>query len=123
MEITNVLKNLFVPYNIAKLVNEKQFNEYCIAYYTVDGELSDLYNPLRNSEMLAGFTAPMYEQVIGWILEYGISVEINTDYATNCWKIQVIKIGSMNPEFKELMYNDRGNALNTAIEEALKLLK
>lgn len=131
----DVLKKIFTPYALALLAKEKGFNEKCIGYF--DRETKEFHwtiggNVNHEEENTEGhddaleyncISAPTYEQIIDWLIEnHRLSVEIEFDYPTESWRSRVQKMGKMTPEWADLFYSDKREALNKAIEEAFKLI-
>src|SRR5690348_3984357 len=132
------MKNFFVSPHIAKLLDNEQYNEHCIAFYTSnddDGDGLDVTyadKPIRNSELVNGaFTAPTYQQVVDWfrqkhdmhiVVDYG-AVDLGYSY-TIYYKLNSkdrVKNGFGHDEEKEVEFTYY-QALKKAIEEALKLI-
>lgn len=68
------VKGLFLPAKLASEANNHLYNEPCLAFFTEDNEFNLLSKPLRNTDMLRGFTAPLYQQIIDWFREKGIGI-------------------------------------------------
>lgn len=121
------MQHLFVSYEIAKQLKDKGFDEPCNAFYQEYAVGKTMYwnfikylnynlNPNRCS-------APIHQQVIDWFRDkHGIWIEIETIFfdGTDLYT-PFIKGG-----FKQIELECEGDyydALNKAIEEALKLIK
>lgn len=78
------MKKIFVPYEIAKQLKEKGFNEPCWAWYNIpDNNIrhcySDQRSPITNSDEdwnakrekreVEIIGLPMYQQVVDWLFE------------------------------------------------------
>jgi hypothetical protein len=132
------MKHLFLPYELALIAKEKGFDEDCIAmYFKTSKKLSIDSKNLLSNKICSGITAPLYQQIIDWLLEkHQISIEpqINPDLR---WIIDFVPNilltheGSGNFTFftgsKKLNndyqgFNTKYEALNKAIEEAFKLI-
>ncbi len=145
------MKNLFVPYELAVKLKEKGFDEYCLAefinggVFTVHGSIDDdedvpdtdmefstYKNSLANyNEMYNPIAAPLYQQVVDWFKEKH-QLHISTylcgmDFI--CYKVQ--GFGVKNADFVNSygekndttgMFTSNYEALNKAIEAALKLI-
>ena len=134
------MKQLFVTLEIAITLNEKGFNDPCFAYYNSHNEFmyfADVKNCNTNSEFGFYPTVPTYQQVIDWFdlkgiimefdftdnqSEYGFQFSLSergkyTDYVDEDMTHQCKKHYFFNQYF-----NTRYEALNKAIEEALKLI-
>lgn len=130
------MKHLFVPYEIALALKEKGFDERCILYYS-DGMLQlqtpVTLSPWKTKDLVELNTydrqpdkrilAPLYQQVCDWFFDnHSLSIEVEIDYATTDWRVRIQRVGKIDPEYVELLYSDKYQALNKAIEEALKLI-
>ena len=137
------MKHLFVSYKLALKLKEKGFNEACLALYSRKGELTSLdaidYEELRgviNSHTNYNFpcTAPLYQQVVDWLDSKGIHIQITPEFYQDGinWNFQVWEYDSKAydcvSDRSSMMYGDnheyptRIDAINGAIEEALKLI-
>lgn len=138
------MKNLFIPYVIAKKLKEKDFDVNCIASYDEHKDNKLFYCDTEIINAFGGFTskliyrkdnypcvlAPMYQQVIDWFrLKYNLHIEIQIDKTCEpkyCYEIYHYKdfgnwkLVSKRPEmFLHLNYYDN---LNEAIKEAITLI-
>ena len=69
------MKEQFCSYKLSRILDDLQFNKKCLAFYTEDKYFIFLDKPLRNSDLLKGFSSPLYSQVIDWLREkYNIQV-------------------------------------------------
>ncbi len=134
------MKNLFVPYEIAKQLKEKGFNEKCLGwwfkYYDTanlhlvendEGEDNNLKLDLSSSQAInarqleqeyeSSCSAPLYQQVIDWFREkHNILIHWEKDEINNKRFVFYPHNGSFEPVF------DFYNGLDKSIEEALKLI-
>lgn len=135
------MKHLFIPYELATELKAANYDEPCFMTYYGEGNIhghdpDKLYISYgtRNSDLLAynyshgqnkgNVTAPTYQQVIDWFREKHklfISITLQTPY-----DLRVDIYG----EGKEILYGTNKfsieqyyAAYNTAIQEAIKLLK
>jgi hypothetical protein len=73
------IKKTFVSFEVAKLMDEKQYNGECLAFFDEYGELNlsgvNSIKPIKNSSMLKGFTAPTWEQAEYFLMSKGIYLE------------------------------------------------
>lgn len=119
------MQDLFVPYKLALKLIEKGFDEECFATHEYNKWL-DTSN--SKSYYYNSIKAPLYQQVIDWFREkYNIIVEylvfnrgwIEKDKFCFQWRIY----NNCNEWFTNTIeYKTPYEALNTAIEEALKLI-
>lgn len=120
------MKNLFVPYEIAKQLKEKGFNEVCFTNYSknatlmsVDSASGSINTDLSDYE---DCSAPLYQQVIDWFRNtHKIIIESRPLNTLGWWDALIY-----NQEC-ERIYRDGGyktyyEALTKAIEEAIKLI-
>lgn len=135
------MKHLFVPYELALKLKEKGFDEKCIAFYNWKQTFNYMTIGLSNTDALLALaegtiTAPLYQQVIDWFWEkHKISVSADFQmWDDGCFTANWVhkpdilwlhlddgeKEGSL---WKRTKYDNRQDALNKAIEEALKLIK
>lgn len=113
------LGKLFVSYEIAKKLDYLQFNEECLAFFDEDNNLQ-IGGSFKNSSMLKGFTAPLYQQVIDWFRETeGFYIEV-VRYDVGHFEYQIKS--NMATENSKHTFPTYYEALNKAIEEALKLI-
>lgn len=117
------MKQFFIPYDLAKQLKEKGFNEPCLAYFTLVTEkiyLSDenlcTYQNLFKDYILA----PIYDQVLDWFLnEHKIYVS-----HTFSWSNGFDGLVDTNDEWRLTGYGpNKYDSLNEAIKIALNLIK
>ena len=78
------MKNLFVPFELAKQLKEKGFDEPCLAYYNLNKILNRVpfectTNKVKNPsfDIDKNTDAPLYQQVVDWFREKHL-IEIST---------------------------------------------
>jgi hypothetical protein len=127
------MKNLFVPYNTAKvLIKEKGFDAQCLYYWSVG--LNDI-TTLVCTEKYCKFDsigAPLYQQVIDWLREkHKLHILIEGDNITSRTKYEgyvsfVIKTEWDIKEDEIILFeselSDYYVALTDAINAAIKLI-
>lgn len=130
------MKDLFVSYKIALKLKELGFEEYGFGYYrtatTYEDKSLNEWNLIMNEHKPHGFIngggnilyAPLYQQVIDWLREkHGIHIEITKGGHLNKYNVFIPRSENgwiyINGSIAEFDYYD---ALNKAIEEALKLI-
>lgn len=124
------MKHLFVPYEIALKLKEKGFDEPCFGMY-IQGILH--YKLPEGQTIL--LQAPLYQQVIDWFrekhnLHFEIKVEDYVSEPTYYWSIfgrykdmSLIRcLMNSGDKFSQDKFKSYYEALNKAIEEALKLI-
>jgi len=138
------MKKLFVPFEIACLLKNKNFNKKCVAYYTTnfitstlkyvnsktDGKLmfcrNNKFPPLYDQNI----SAPIHQQVIDWLKEkhnlYIIEQIDMTCEPKYCYEIYKYEdfgnwtLVSKRPDM--FLYSNSINNLDSAIKEALTLI-
>ena len=116
------LENLFVPYELALKLKENRFKEDCLAAYSFTSkQIIGIGHYTDNGQLLA----PLYQQAFDWFREkYGI--EIWVEYSGKTGKSRKRKYYSLvnyvQGTIKEGFFYNHKEALNKAIEEALKLI-
>lgn len=123
------MKDLFVTYKVAKLLKKKGFNESCLGYYFGDklkypSELATTESQDKCQYITTGILAPTLEQAINWLMDnHNIFIlpHITFDDKNGHWYYYSIKYRK-NSDFTEGSFN-RNQALETAILEALNLIK
>jgi len=141
------MKNLFVSYDIAKLLKDIQFDVSCIARYTKDSEqnifylsASELSFDLVSSKLLygkllnynAGFydeegtiSAPLYQQVIDWFRDkHNIEILICDEGENELGVEYSYYLNSLNNHKTiktEICEDNYYEALDKAIKETIKL--
>ena len=75
------MEELFVPFNIAKILKEKGFDEYCLAIFDNEG-FRLTTEPLKNSYLEGHWrcTYPLYQQVVDWLDNKGFNINISSEY-------------------------------------------
>lgn len=59
------MEEQFTSYEIAKKMDSLQFNEECMGFFDEDNNLQ-IGGRFKNSSMLKGFTAPLWQQAFIW---------------------------------------------------------
>jgi len=126
------MKHLFVSYEIALQLKEKGFDEDCFGFYNnADGNVwikHEIPNDIK--EIYTGdIAAPLFQQVVDWFREkhdLHISIEsYNQDEKEKEIEYEysyIIVTRKNYPTVPNLFYNTYYEALNEAIEEAVKLI-
>lgn len=126
--------NLFVSYELAKILKEKGFNEPCLAYYNpvVDTTGSPMLKPVDTDFIVYRdvsepcVKAPLYQQVVDWFREkYKIDIELTK--SDDFEYIYYFSYYTSNNEFVDFEgYDEKGltyyQSLNKAIEQVLKVI-
>lgn len=144
------MEKLFVPYQLAKQLKEKGFNEFCLAKWMLDikGDIIPHFRfnyekeglwAQHNSKDTSGlngnngkdflWSAPMYQQVLDWFREkhnLHIEVYIGSDDKKIWWNVSLCKVRlgfDHDPINEESIGGDTYyESLNKTIEETLKLI-
>lgn len=133
------MKHLFIPYNLALLAKQKNFNEPVIALYDEFIEIDQervLMSAVNEMGILTGIKSlslaysigvPSYQQLLDWFREkHNLLIIPNTaDNKGNwSWIISsvVLSIGSPYDWDSNETYPSYYEALNNALEEAFKLI-
>lgn len=115
------IKKIFVSLEVAKLMDEKQFNGECFAYYE-QGEFYLFNKPSRNSSMLKGFTAPTWEQAEYFLMSKGIHLEQH-HFGGDTYQFKICKESDIKRTWtvgaNEMIHK---KAKEIAIIESLKLI-
>lgn len=127
------MKDLFIPYNLAKKAQKKGFNERCLACINSKGQIeigntSSLMKWI--SENPKDIFTPSYEQIENWLaknhnIRFSISVGDDGYYSV---KFMIKGINKKYPEEYQFshqneFYPEKNQSLNNAIEEALNYVK
>jgi hypothetical protein len=140
----NKLQNLyFVPYNIAKLLKEKGFDEPCFREGNPHGHImwrfgctDDENDTLNIKDIISQklhedfIGIPLYQSVQNWLLEkHGIWIYVDThEFGKWCYNFKNVKPSINHPKINEVGqfgledYNTPQEAMNSAIEYCLKNL-
>lgn len=137
------MKHLFVPYEIALKLKEKGFDEPCLGYYSPhnlnyvyhDTIYSNIWEEFKGSNN--GLPVPLYQQVIDWFREKHKLMLIQScvpsknnsllfgfiiQYLNELEEAGTSKVMIHRRERNTSGYESYYEALNKAIEEALKLI-
>ena len=135
------MKDLFITYELSKLMSELSFDENCIGYYD-NQKRFDLSDPINNStySLCKGFySAPTWEQSINWLMDkHQIFIDIGTDctsYPKFAYSVNKFVGNPKDLTEKEwywehsimpidwFIYKTRNEALEEAIKFSLTLIK
>lgn len=127
------MNHLFVPYEIAKKLKEKGYDELCLCYYDLNSKALQITKCTgglyyRNSEigiLGANITSPIHQQVTDWLREkHKMCIVVMRNYDGWCYGIIDFKHGNKHLEIngENLEIETFYEALTTAIEHALKLI-
>ena len=132
------MSNLFVPYETAKQLKEKGFDEPCFrAYDTCECLYFSSGNTtgyIQNKNLSTAIAAPTYQQVVEWFIDkHELSIEITflnmagIDWVG--WDYTIVHMIDKNEtpvdaDFGTMCgaFKNRNDAFNIGIEEAIKLI-
>lgn len=120
----------FVPYDIAKELKEIGFDEPCFKYYDQSKDICSALQLVKwNSESKVLIAAPLYDQVIDWLIEkYNLHVYTDQDTSSK-WRYVISvdwnrKDVPIEDEFQgKWKHKERKLALNEGILKAIELIK
>lgn len=130
------MKHLFVPYELALKLKEKGFDEQCLACYNLDRYFfirhignclgaDDYTNNTNIPDDYGIFSAPLYQQVIDWFREKH-KILVFADTNTHDWSCHSPTLHQKGKGHIRVTgtieFDDYYEALNKAIEEAIKLI-
>jgi len=130
------MDKLFVPYEIAKALKAKGFDEPCLAYYDGSGMFNLWYGRqgkdvrmlvanypnLRNSRIKSSkSSAPTYDQALNWLRERWIWVSVNLCYYDGVHYLP--KIATANPLIELDGGDDYYECMNRTLLHAIELIK
>jgi hypothetical protein len=129
------MKNLFVPYEIASLLKDKNFDSPCTKFKNNISNITEEKVWFNWNEVDKFVSLPLYQQVIDWFRgKHKIDVRVYPRYTrddsyTTCWGWNVLElewgedrehhIAAAHKAFDELSYYE---AYNEAIRAAIKIL-
>jgi len=103
----------YVSFEVAKLLEEKGFNEACFAFYNPEGMLIQSGIRLNNIQVgvvKGSYSAPTLQMAMKWLREvHGLHVDI--DPLEGNWRTKIV-------ELEDLCEVDRGISLYGTYEEA-----
>lgn len=133
------MKHLFVPYEIAKELNELiplEFEEQCIAYFNSEGMIVQKCYGSQVFKNRNEIPAPLYQQAIDLFREkHNIYIELTQDFYTTgvnyLWQILIYDKEDKTCYDKRStgLYGDNAeyetyySSLTQAINEAIKIIK
>ena len=123
---------IFVPYEIAQILKEKQFDVPCMAIFKGDQSFNFKYkeqSPFTNNmhQLKNSFigktkcTAPTYEQVIGWF-ENTHNKFIYAFRYGNVWQWKIDTEHGCDEFSRGEGYNSKQEALDAVLKKALTLI-
>lgn len=116
------MNKLFALPHLAKLAEENDFDEECMAYFTlVTEKLCYAVSNVKKQDVYKDYTlAPLWQQLVDWFREkHGKHVQIlfvKTHYT-------ILTYGWVLPIEVDNKFNSYYEALTKALEEAFKLIK
>lgn len=122
------MKHLFVPYEIALILKQKGFDEPCLGWWWINGDIfysGDIaVQYLKDNASSNGCSAPLYQQVVDWFREAeGVHIHIKRDWDNgNMLGFEGIVETDMGVEYTET-YPTYYEALTEAINQALNIIQ
>lgn len=115
-------KKFYVPYKVARLLQDKGYDKECISYYCEnDTEVLYSFCGERNSTWEERcVSAPTKAEAIDWLESKGILVE--AFYTSHHWFFSIIDFNVKQKIFADEYYSTRLEAEEAAIIKALELL-
>lgn len=114
------MKNLFVPYHLAKLAKEKGFKAVCAGWWFGDGSTESPHLEWRQKCDGVIISAPLYQQLIDWFREeHRTTIWITPKYWYHICSPKKGIFDCLSGSCKENYYK----TLTKALEEAFKLIK
>lgn len=115
------MKHLFVPFEIARQLKDKGFNEECLAYWNADPFLkSPAFNIAKPFVHEWCLPAPLYQQVIDWLREkHEIYISVNPSNGIMIFNRKSENKWPYDGTDKKFSYYE---ALNEAIKKAIELV-
>lgn len=127
----------YVPFQTAQALKEKgypqsdaefyysMFDSSVLGYIHERTKLESLYNEKFSIMLECLVAAPTYHEVVDWLEEKGITIEVKKHYITNNddygWK-SYIQRSEYDREFVKFVMTTREEAINAAIIKALEKL-
>jgi|SRR6185369_3813818 len=130
------MKYLFIPYELAVIAKEKGFDEECFARYIKDSDeinfalcaqivTNTYYGKADICSDQFACVAPLYQQIVDWVRDKS-DLMIEITFGTESKFIYVIRDVKNGTSWAQIVaeenFNSYYEALNKAIEEALKLI-
>ena len=124
----------YVTYEIAKMLKEKGYNEYCNYYhYVKNKEERFVYcRDARNEDFYEWtakiYTAPTLLEAMDWLEKRGIIIIVGWYSRTQKWFFIINRKGDLHACFNSTMdgnrddYTDRYECMNAAIKKGVELL-
>lgn len=134
--MSNKLKELFVPFDIAKRMHDLGFDEMCLGYWYIDGSSSEPYYIARARYQFGEIGAPVWQQAQKWISDtYGTDIEIGSydvrddreRQNNEPWHYEVavttLENARTHSDYVQSGFVTYTEALQKGIDEALKLIE
>lgn len=92
----------YVSFEVAKLLEEKGFNEYCPkSYFKMDKTLKE--SGFSEWEKVNEIKAPTQSLAMKWLRKvHNIHIELNWDKGNQLYSFQIWKLGKYQPEISSL---------------------
>ena len=119
-----IIKEDYCSFEIAKLLQEKEFDEKCRASFDENGKFYIHKYFHSQIECGDGYLAPTHQEVMRWLREkYNLLIVIDKDYDnTLCWKVVSLKTKTISPIWTETGFTKFEKATESAIKYCLENL-
>ena len=116
-KILKMIKEDFVSFELAKLLREKGFNEFCYYYYMENGGIK-----LTNNDKEHNFyPRPTLQMAMKWLREvHNIDIDITAQVGMLQVKRYVPSVETYNPKFDEELGKNRLNQKSHSTSKPLK---
>ncbi len=127
------MKDLFSPYELAVLLNEKGFNEECLAVYSSNGKFQIVTGRMMvstnntDAKKVNFITAPLWQQITDWLRDKH-KIIIVIDFCIDNNEIEyMVNVSEPNTRHEKdymtaVSFISYYNALESGIKEALELI-
>lgn len=129
-----LMKDQFIPYELALELKKLGFDEGCLTYYFIDGKMSNYFKIVhKNSRIIQtqpykfDCTAPLWQQAFDWFREkYGLHVLLSA-YYNECFYPKIEEINEPLKYFKDDLRIaggfDYNNGRKVCLEKLIEIVK
>lgn len=131
-QVAKTMKELFLPYDLAKLAKDKGFNLPCFAYFwdkSWKENVSDIFHYTvgynNHNDLPSRVSAPLYAQVIDWLEKErkGIVEEnLYFSFLTQKWAVANPIHPDRDTDMLSTFFESKREALNSLLNDRLKLI-
>lgn len=125
------MNHLFVPYELAKKLEEKEFIEPCFGVFNKlsSGKIDFIHKKWGANGMQTLIPAPIYQQVIDWLeqkhniyISSHVSASTMDEFGKLKREYKILKVSEFKYKIGQSCRQKKADTLNEAIEESLKLI-